>query len=81
VYLPTEMTPLDVTAVSSLPCIKQCSAKQTSLEEPIKIIMLRAIILFQVRPEKLGHPEQSPTEKGNMNKSVRQKERNNYEIL
>jgi hypothetical protein len=58
-----------------------CSAKQTSLEERDKIIMLRAIILFQGRPENCGHPEQGPTVKWNMSKSVRQKEHMTYEIL
>lgn len=52
-----------VRAIRSLACIKQHAVlSRHHLRSGIKI-MLRAIILFQGRPENCGHPEQSPTVK------------------
>ena len=54
----------NVRAISSLACIKQhAELSRPHLRSGIKIVMLRAIILFQGRPENCGHPEQSPTAK------------------
>jgi hypothetical protein len=53
-----------VRAIRSLACINQHAVlSRPHLRSGIKIIMLRAIILFQGRPENCGHPEQSPNVK------------------
>ena len=70
-----------VRPIRSLECIKRVVLSRPHLRRGIKINTLRAIILFQGRPEKFGHPEQSPTVKRNMNKSVKQMEHKTYEIL